>query len=92
MKSEIIENRAGTLNLTLLVRSYISFPVSQVRAESESSRCVFAPNPKGQILDFQGYFLHDFGFYGRRWVLSEMLESVSFHAKHHRIPELRCVH
>ena len=46
VRTEIIGHHARTLELPLLVRS-----VSQVRAESESSRGVFPPNPEGGILD-----------------------------------------
>ena len=45
VKTEIIGHHAGMLELRLLVRS-----VSQVRAERESSRGVFPPNPEGEIL------------------------------------------
>ena len=46
VRTEIIGHQARTLELPLLVKS-----VSQVRAESESSRGVFPPNPEGGILD-----------------------------------------
>ena len=46
IKTKIIGHRAKTLELPLLVR-----PVSQVRAERESSRGVSPPNPEGEILD-----------------------------------------
>ena len=46
VKTEIIGHHARTLELLLLVNS-----VSQVRAESESSRGVFPPNLEGGILD-----------------------------------------
>ena len=47
VKTEIVENLANfrTLELPLLVRS-----VAQVRAEGGSSRRVFSPNPKSEIL------------------------------------------
>ena len=46
VRTEIIGHQARTLELPLVVKS-----VSQVRAESESSRGVFPPNPEGGILD-----------------------------------------
>ena len=46
VRTEIIGHHARTLELPLLVKS-----VSQVRAEGESSRGVFPPNPEGGILD-----------------------------------------
>ena len=46
VKTEIIGHHARTLELPFLVKF-----VSQARAERESSRAVFPPNPEGEILD-----------------------------------------